>query len=190
MDTDQKCYIPEINLTETIETLKSRKKDLIRYDEIMKMREDPYDLDFQRKYDAFYRVRRNEGWRVVYFDIMAKYLEISNPTFKEVLLELYHSTGQIEASFASKLLATINPDRPIWDSKVLSALRLKLDKDGSESRVEKTVNLYSRICEWYSCFLKTDMAAEWIEAFDCEFPVFKGLTSTKKIDFILWASDT
>lgn len=189
MNTEPNCYIPDINLSEAIENLKRRRNDIIRYDEIMKMRDNPYDRDFQKKYDAFYRVRRNAEWREVYFDVMARYRKIDNLTFKVILDELYHHTKQIEASFTSKLLATINPDNPIWDSKILSILRLELDKDASKSKLENTVVLYEKIKEWYKNFLLTDSAKGWLEAFNQAFPEFEGFTPTKKIDFILWANE-
>lgn len=190
MYNSQNCYIPDIDLSDAIENLKRRKKDIIRYDEIMKLKDNPEDPDFQKKYDAFYRVRRNAEWREIYFDIMSRYQEMSDPSFEEILLELHQRTNRIEASFTSKLLATIDPYKPIWDSKVLSVLKLEMDKDPKKSRLQKTVELYEKICEWYQCFIKSNIAAEWIKVFDREFPEFMSFSSTKKIDFILWATDT
>ena len=187
LDATHCCYIPDINLLEAIENLKRRKKDIIRYDEIMKLKGNPEDPNFQKKYDAFYRVRRGAEWREIYFDILARYQEMSNPSFEGILLELYHRTNRIEASFASKLLATINPSKPIWDSNVLNALNLEMDKDPMKAKAKKTVELYKKICEWYQCFEKTDLAVEWIKVFDREFPEFISFSSTKKIDFLLWA---
>lgn len=46
-----------------MEKLKRREKDVGRYHEIMQMKDSPEKREFQRKFDAFYRVRRNEMWR-------------------------------------------------------------------------------------------------------------------------------
>lgn len=63
------------------------------------------DGEFQRMFNGFYRVRWNEGWRRVYFDMM----ERSKPrgiAFGAALRALRDRTGRLEASFASKLVAT------------------------------------------------------------------------------------
>lgn len=43
--------------------------------------------------------------------------------FEEILRELYDLTnGRIEASFSSKMYATLYPEKPIWDQFVLKFL--------------------------------------------------------------------
>lgn len=154
----------------------------------MQMAEHPDDPDFQKKYDAFYRVRRNEAWRMEYFKLMADFRKRSNPTFGEILLRLQQKTGQIEASFSSKMLATLDADMPIWDSNVLKVLNLKLTGNTTEMKMSNAVVLYDRICRWYKAFLQTENAKKMIERLDNEFPEFKEMSPTKKIDFILWAN--
>ena len=39
---------------------------------------------------------------------------------------MYEATGNIEASFSSKMLATINTDMPIWDCYVVQNLCLNM----------------------------------------------------------------
>jgi hypothetical protein len=46
--------------------------------------------------------------------------------FEEVIWYLYEKTVQVEASFCSKLLCTIQPNMPIWDVYVLKKLGLKI----------------------------------------------------------------
>ena len=120
------CFLPDICLDEAIAKLKQRERDIRCYYEIMRMADTPDNPEFQRKYDAFYRVRRNTAWRAEYFRIMADYQVRHIPSFGEILLRLQQSTGQIEASFASKMLATLDAEMPIWDSNVLKVLKLKL----------------------------------------------------------------
>lgn len=183
-----KCFIPAIDLDAAITKLQERKKDMAAYFDIMKAAGDPKRPKFQKKYDAFYRVRRDEAWRKEYFRLMATYGKRGDVSFGEILLRLYQATGQIEASFASKMLATLYPDMPIWDSKVLSALHLKLTGSNSDAKFSNAVALYDSICRWYNDFKKTDAAAEMIQRFDKEFPELQIMSQTKKIDFILWAS--
>lgn len=152
------------------------------------MDDSPEDPAFQKKFNAFYRVRRSEAWRTEYFKLMAAFRKKNSVTFGEILLRLFQNTGQIEASFGSKMLATSDPDMPIWDSNVLKSLQLQLKGDMPELRMSNTVVLYDHICRWYKSFLQTKEAEELLLRFDREFPEFHGLSDTKKIDFVLWAS--
>jgi hypothetical protein len=188
LENPEDCYVPEINLDHAICRLKSRKKAIQTYTEIMEMSGNPMNPDFQRKYVAFYRVRRNEMWRGNYFRLMADYRGKEGISFGEVMMRLFQTTGWVEASFSSKMLATLDPDMPIWDSNVLTALRLQLKGSAPEVKMSNAVVLYDSIRQWYIAFLQKDEAKEMLARFDRVFPEYKSLTSTKKIDFILWAS--
>ena len=119
---------------------------------------------------------------------MAVFQKKGNISFGEILLRLFQATGQIESSFASKMFATLNPDMPIWDSNVLKCLRLQLKGSTPELKMSNAVVLYDRICRWYELFLQTEEAKSMLSRFDRELSDFKSMTPTKKIDFILWAS--
>ena len=182
------CFVPDINIDKSIEKLKKREKDILGYTAIMAMSENPDDPDFQKKYKAFYRVRRDEAWRKEYYRLMSIYREKGNASFDIILLQLFQATGRVESSFASKMLATLDADMPIWDSKVLKALQLRLKGSKPEIKMSNVVVLYDHICQWYEMFLQTEEADRWIQRFDQVFPEYKSLRATKKIDFILWAS--
>lgn len=47
-------------------------------------------------------------------------------TFEYIIRELYRLTGNVEASFSSKMLATIDASKPVWDKYVLQNLGLEL----------------------------------------------------------------
>ena len=74
------------------------------------------DEEFQHVFNAFYQVRRNQAWRKVYYALMEE-LKGSNPSIEEVIRFLAEKTekGSVELSFASKLLHTIDPTKPIYD---------------------------------------------------------------------------
>ncbi len=84
--------------------------------------------EFQRKFDGFYRVRRNKDWRDKCFEYFEEIRSDSNIAFERIINALYKRLPQspIESSFSSKLLATLTPPKPIWDSRVLK--RLKFDE--------------------------------------------------------------
>ena len=142
--------------------------------------------DFQRTFNGFYIVRRNEAWRKTYYDYFEK-VKTESPTFASILTYLYENTGNIEASFSSKMLASIFPEKPIWDRYVVQNLNLELTGKTKEEKLNNAITLYADIEKWYKDFLQTDKAKECIETFDRTLPDYRWLSSIKKIDCILWS---
>ena len=61
------------------------------------------DTDFQRTFNGFYVVRRNESWRKSYYEYFES-VKNGKPTFKNIITYLYECTGNIEPSFSVKCL--------------------------------------------------------------------------------------
>lgn len=139
------------------------------------------DAGFQRVFNGFYLVRRNAEWRNVYYDLFET-LKTQRPTFEDIFTILYEKSGNLEASFSSKMLATINPDMPIWDHYVVQNLGIKAEKSPAG-----IIAAYKKIRDWYSLFLDTENARECIDAFDKVLPSYQWLSDIKKIDFFLWS---
>ena len=144
------------------------------------------DASFQRIFNSFYIVRRNETWRNVYYEHFEN-VKGSTPTFASILTYLYERTGNIEPSFSSKMLATIFPEKPIWDKYVVQNLEMELVGRTKEERLTNAIQIYAAMEKWYADFLQTDKAKECIEVFDCVLPDYKHISSIKKIDSILWS---
>src|SRR5579863_9467755 len=87
------------------------------------------DREFQRRFTAFYRVRRNSEWRREFFALM-EMAKSGGIEFSEALRAIHRSTGRIEASFASKMVATLDPSKPVIDKFVLRCFKLRLPKLG------------------------------------------------------------
>ena len=80
------------------------------------------DPDFRRAFNGFYRVRRSaQTWQPQFFALMAR-AKAQNFDFPRTLFELFAATGRVEASFASKLYATLHPNAPVIDSVVLARI--------------------------------------------------------------------
>ena len=103
-----------------------------------------------------------------------------------LFLKLLHKTGNIEASFSSKLLATINPNIPIWDQYILKNLNKELNENTKEERLHNEIKLYDEIVEWVNGFLNESVVKKYIAAFDKVITTYK-MTDIKKIDYILWS---
>ena len=106
------------------------------------------DVVFQRTFNGFYMVRRNKEWRYAFYDFFEHIKRLDDVSFSNILEELYHLTGNVEASFSSKLLATLKPEMPIRDRYVVQNLGLKLPLDSDPSRIRKTEEAYEEIVAW------------------------------------------
>jgi hypothetical protein len=83
------------------------------------------DFAYRRYFNHFYRVRRGHDWQDKFYGLLEAQ-KSRKVDFAQLLHALHQRTGRYEASFASKLLATINPDMPVIDSVVLRNLDLRL----------------------------------------------------------------
>lgn len=143
------------------------------------------DNNFQRLYNGFYRLRqRTPEFYSDYYDFMEK-SKNQDICFEEVVYHFNNKFHRIEASFSSKLAATINPNLPIWDSVVMKNLALKKPPNAHKDRLKETVEIYKKICTWYKDFLVTHDARTMVSMFNEKYP-YAQITDVKKIDFILW----
>ena len=144
------------------------------------------DIDFQRIFNRFYIVRRNESWRKSYYEYFES-VKNGKPTFENIITYLYECTGNIETSFSSKMLATILPEKPIWDRYVVQNLNMQLTGATKEEKLKNAIMLYADMEKWYADFLETEKGQECISEFDRVLPDYKEISKIKKIDSILWS---
>ena len=142
------------------------------------------DAEFQRRYNAFYRVRRSRDWRTHYFSMMESH-KSQDAVFADALHQLRRCTGRIEASFASKLIATLNPRKPVIDKFVLGNLGLRLPYYSAKRREERTVGVYDDLCGAYEVFMGTPEAHRICGRFAEVYP-WADVTDLKKVDLVLW----
>ncbi len=143
------------------------------------------DKEFQRKFNGFYRIRqRPKDFYQTYYSLLEE-CKTKPLEFNKILKTLNEKLGRIEASFSSKLLATINTSMPIWDAFVLENLNLKKPAQYSKTRIEDTVKLYNQIIDWYKNIIISTEGIQMLEIFENEYPE-SGISDIKKIDFILW----
>jgi len=145
------------------------------------------DKEFQKKYNGFYRMRQRQAqFYQLYYDYLeqTKNTEIS---FEKTLKYFDEKLSRIEASFSSKLVATIDPTKPVLDEFVLKNLGLSKPKNYSKNKIEQTIELYNQIEQTYKEFLLTNQGKDLLIEFDRFFPD-SDLTDTKKLDLLLWQS--
>lgn len=150
---------------------------------------------YQKNFTAYYRVRREASWLQAYYAFMEENKNNDNLDFETILRHLAtipHSTGKgvqttIEASFASKMLATINTDYPIWDSQVVKAMGIKMNPYlVGEEKIQAYIEAYAKLTAEIKAFIPTAEGQECIRIFDEEFPNYKHVSPMKKMDYYLW----
>lgn len=167
----------------------ARSMGLDKYADILKaaQKKDVFsDAAFQHAFNTFYRVRRNAQWRESYYKLFEQ-AKKEHYSFADVIGCLYVETGNIEASFSSKMIATIDPNKPIWDQYVLQNLDLELKGKNPRERVENAILIYDRIETWYKEYLITEEARKNIAEFDRWLPSYRWIPEIKKIDYLLWS---
>ncbi len=141
--------------------------------------------EFQKSFNGFYRMRQRP---TIFYKKFYSFMEenkSNSPSFEEALLYIYQELGRVEASFSSKLVATINPNLPIWDTIVLKNIGLKPPQYYRKNRIKETMVLYNDLQQRYQTYIEKEQAKIIITKFNKAYPN-TGLTDVKKIDFVLW----
>lgn len=183
----QKSLEDSCGLTAYLKTLTLREVDV------------SIDKNYQNNFTSYYRVRRDVDWLKKFYEFMEAHKNDTNLTFETIIRYLSNiphkvnkklsSSGYattVEASFASKMLATINPNYPIWDSQVVKALGYKIIATEGNIKLDEYIISYARLTVEIQNFINTKEGKECIKLFDKLFPNHKHISSFKKIDFYLW----
>lgn len=153
------------------------------------------DIDYQKNFNSYYRVRRDRNWLKEYYDFMENHKSDKKISFEKILRKISsvpHKAKNgvitsIEASFSSKMLATINPNYPIWDRQVVKALGISIDPTlVGEDKIKAYVEAYTKLTREIGDFIKTEAGELCIKQFDATFPNLTGINPVKKIDYYLW----
>ena len=156
----------------------------------------PSSKSFRKDFIAYYRFRGvSDEWLDLYFSLFSLCKKNNIFYFNYVLDSIHsfsyegHFDRRVHPVFASKMIATVYPNMPIYDSHVISVLNLKtVDADNDEYRIVQAKQNYNEIVRCYAMIYGLEIEKIGISAFDAVFPDYKDLVSNvKKIDFILWA---
>ena len=112
----------------------------------------------------------SEEFRDEYFEIMEKMKRKRKITFRICFEKVMGIRGRKELSFSSKLLHTLNPQYPIWDSTVAeNHFHMKKPVAG-ENPAENYTTRYEAYGDTYLTFMRSEEGITLIKLFDEQFP--------------------
>ena len=154
------------------------------------------DLLFQFVFRSFYRLD-NAGlgvpFKTKYFELMEKFRDPSTFDFTSVLRSLYEietlkGKNTFQFSFATKMLSTIDPQRPVYDREVARMFGYtRLPGGDFEDKLETYSDRYQNIENCYNQILSDKLLPGTFLAFEEKFPQHN-LSDVKRLDFIFWAA--
>lgn len=146
------------------------------------------DAEYQRKFSGYYKMRFvSPQYRNCFFSLFETIKNDTKISFKDIAMQLFQVDGKHEFSFISKMLHTIDPKRPIYDSQVDQALHIhRTYQSDIAFKIYQDEKILNQISMTYRCLeISAEMADPFI-AFDQIIPN-RSMTIEKKIDFLLWA---
>ena len=143
------------------------------------------DLEYQRKFAGYYRMRFvSPKYRSRFFEVFEAAKLQTAPSFRAVSEALFYVDGKHEFSFITKMLHTIDPHRPIYDSQVDAALGIhRTYQSDFETKLRRDEEILSHLSALYQELAALPDMAEPLAAFDRIFSTQK-MSAEKKLDFI------
>lgn len=125
-------------------------------------------------------------FRKKYFEIMEELKNNNEVDFATIFEHVKNIRGTCELSFSSKLIHTLNPTYPIWDSIVTKThFNIAVPYFYKENKAQLCCESYELYKSEFIEYMKTEEAKELVNMFNQAFPN-NSITNIKKIDFILW----
>lgn len=173
---------------------------------------------FKKLFNRYYKLRQKKAaWYNNFYDVF-KNCKRTPKSFEELMISLYEKTkvekkkgkkiievGEIHPSFCSKILHTLDPNKPIWDKYVLQWLGIVLkDPKDPYERMHYYATIYEQIEKEYNEHLNDKNIIEAMKRFDKEVKLPVGMheifglkyivtnayriSPVKKLDFMLWSN--
>jgi hypothetical protein len=155
------------------------------------------DTEFQNKYCRYWRLfgaGLSQDFRSAYFELMEGLRGRALPSIREVTRILYevpsNRSGRktLQFSFASKLLHTLDPHRPIYDSMVATFYRFSVPNPTKsfEGRLQVFLSFYDFLTVEYKKVVTTQVLEQPIASFRHQFSVSAEYTDEKVVDTLIW----
>lgn len=167
---------------------------LTEYRELMELYRQSKDIStdevFKRRFTYFYRVRREKAWRDVFYRIFEDVRSGRRKAdFRAIVTDLRKKDPKhrVEASFVSKMLATLDDSLPIIDYFVLKTTQLGQIGGAGEKKIDLAVQKYEALKEWAALYLASKAGKANLKIFNKTLGKYaRGVSDMKKLDFLLW----
>jgi len=153
------------------------------------------DAEFQGKYCKYWRLYGaglDQSFRASYFELMEGLKGKPIPNIEEVTRTLHEVPSNkkgrktLQLSFASKLLHTLDPRRPIYDSMVATFYSFTVPKRSFEVKLQSFLSFYGFLVIEYKRVLSNGSIQQPIAHFRHRFSVSDEYTDEKIIDTLVW----
>lgn len=146
------------------------------------------DIEYRRKFAGYYRMRFvSKQYHDSFFSLFETVKNDTELSFANIARQLFQVDGKHEFSFISKMLHTIDPDRPIYDSQVDQALQIhRICQPTIELKIHQDEEILKQISLVYRSLETSAEMVPLLAAFDQIIPQ-RSMSTAKKIDFLLWA---
>ncbi len=141
--------------------------------------------EYKNNYKNFYRMaRRGKTFCNQYFSIMENLKNVKNIDFETIFEQVYTIKNTNEISFSSKMLHSLNPKFPIWDSIVTKG-HFKINVPYYKANKNLLCEKYLEYTSQFEEYKLSNNGKMLIDLFNKRYPNIN-ISDTKKIDFILW----
>jgi len=150
---------------------------------------------FQSRFKSFYRMNSaglSDSQKKRFFELLSdKSDKQENLTY--ILSELYeiprlNRTHSIQFSFATKLLHTINNNKPIYDKKIAEIINICVQGANKNKKILSCIEIYNFLEKLYLNMLQDKTIINIISEFRLKFKVNeKNISNIKVLDFIMWS---
>lgn len=146
------------------------------------------DSEYKKRFSGYYKMRYvTPEYRDAFFELFEELKNEEEIEFRDVACALYEVDHKHEFSFISKMLHTIDPVRPIFDSQVCKVLHLPRRYHTSlEEKILQDEQCLSDIVVAYDEMDASEGIQKMLVKMD-RFTQGYPMTKEKKYDFILWA---
>ncbi len=180
---------PELNVKELLALPAAHNLKLDQYRWLIKQVHEcdaAKDKAFQTAFKSYWAYKKfDKDWQPLVFEAIEYAKSQEDPLFEEILRRL--SIDDVQKSPASKILATLNPNYPAWDTRISKALGiLEPEGKGLEAKILDAVVKYQNLQEWYRAFLASPEGKQVLEELSEARPEMDDLNPMKRIDILLW----
>jgi hypothetical protein len=135
---------------------------------------------------TFYKLRLQKAHADQLYRYLLRYMgRQTTPRISSVLAAIKRISGTIELANASKVIASLDRTKPVYDSVV----RKHLGLSHPAGDMRKAIAIYQQLRERIAVLGKQTKIRAALRDFDRAFPQFRGgrfLSKTKKLDLLLW----